>query len=380
MMISEEKYIAILTDKAWDKSLVSALIEMAGGYDALHEHKTAVCELLFTNSMTSRPDLKKDEPAALCSSVVLSDIEFLDQSNSESLSRLFIDHRSSIQSSLIGNWTGLGLDPVTELTHLTHGISDSEVLNFFNGSDINLEAMRYIVITTYYSLLVELANLQGELNGDRLARLDLTKLKQIHSIDAQLILDSGKQTKSVGFTDDGEMLDQIYRDYYIDFVFSQDAGEKKVSYMRLINKDKTAKLLPVRLACNELTQLMISGRSFVDAVMNNQTNEQVTLDCLDSSIVNIELNISYTLNFNISGTAKVVAAGDCQHIIMSADEQCTLFGTKLKSENFWSSCSDESRVFVNSINFTDDKEFREDASTTTVVNNAIFPEKGAHNE
>lgn len=376
IMSTKEQYLEYLISKGWDLHLVSTIIDTAGDYDVLCAHKTAVCELLFINSMSSRPNLKEDEPAALCSSVVLSDIEFLNEANTTTLSKLFSDQRAAISRSLINNWSQLGLDPAVELTHLTHRISDSEVIDFFNDSDISVEAMRYIIITTYYALLVDLANLQGELNGDRLASLDLSKLKQIQCTNAQLILDSGSQVKLMGFIDDSEMLDQIYRDYYIDFSFGEGAGagKKYVQYLNLINKDQTAKLLPVKLSCGELTHLMASGRSFVEAVMNNKADKHVALDCVDSSVVDIKLDIGHNFDFNISGTAKVVAVGECGRINMLADEQCTLFGTKLESEHFWSSCSDESKIFVNSVNFTDDKEFRSDASGTTVVNNAIIPD------
>lgn len=369
---TKEQFVAHAINKGWDSTLIDSLIELAGGFNGLCEHTALADKLIFMNSMSGRPDLEDDEPSAICSSVVLADVPFLGESNTDLLAIFFKAHYEIIKTSLIQYAKNTNTDAMTEFMHLTQQLDGDEDAQVWGDGDLSNESMRYAVITVYYHLLTMMVELQDGFNAARLSELDLSKVNSFQCIDTQLIFECKPSVKQIGFVGDNELLQKIYDTHYIEFMFSGSGKKKHINYVIIHPKDKNIKRFPVSYACKKIGFFMVDGASFVEADIVNKTKNDIDIAVFNESMLDMTISTSKEIELYIAGSGIVVAAGECMSAEIEMQDNAQLLATKLKvKDRAFARCIGENTVFINSDVFHWERSKRE--VKNMVVNNGVVP-------
>lgn len=298
-MHTQIQYLNYAINKGWDKTLLIELMSLAGGYDMVCEHAAAADELIFLNSMADQPDLDGCEPDMICTSKILINMDFLGKEKTGELADFFKKHHASIKQSLLNQAKAAERDALVDFAHLTWYLDDEDVAQVLGDGDINDDSMRYALITVYYELLVLMADMQGRLDGTRLAELDLSKIRHVVCNDAQLVVHSKPTNKKVGFDNTSAELLQIYKDYFVSVLFEDNDINKQLEWISITRKDESRALLPINLLGKAVFSIDASKNGFIEADITSKKKEGVLLHFSGNAIADITLKTHDDIEFHV---------------------------------------------------------------------------------
>ncbi len=366
-----EVYLQNTQKLGWNKELVEALIKMTGGYDDFASQALEAGELIFINSLSSRPDLIWDEPTTTTATSVLAHVAALDESNADVLADLFDTHQEAIKASLLAYLGLVKPDAIDEFIHLTHEMTDDEVSDYFKCNIISHECKRYVVATTYYCMAMILVDMAGGLNSGRLRDLDLSKVTQISCKDAKVVATSKATKKLNGFTGCDESLDTIVKQNTLDLLFNNEGSKRHISYISITGNESLFNAVPINIICGQIDYIDAKGEAFLIADIENK-KDHVTIRCDDNGVCDIHVSVKGDFDIEVSNNAQLILSGQSSSCEIKLHDNSSLLAARFESPNMNVTCNDDCTAIANSKNFFNNSTTNE--INASVINMSVVPE------
>lgn len=369
LMPTLDDYLKAADALGWAEPLVLDLIERAGGFEQVASDALEANELIFTNSLSSRPDLEENEPTTIDASSMLANTLYMKDMQLKTAIAFIEKHKEAIKIALKTHLATISDNVVNEFFHLNYNLEYEEIDVFLNEDHEIVIDSEDVMAGVYYMLLMIMCSIRGGMSALKLKQINFSKVKEIECQDVNIAINGNSSKGKNGVFNEDKYLQGILDNNYIDIIYGADwATNQEPVAVSFRAKKHSYHGMPIKLSCDTINMLAVTGDAAVTADITNKKDE-VRLFCDDHSNADIRIDAPTGFWLEIQDHAKVVLSGTGNCLDMSASDESMLFAARFSSDNIPVRCDDESFVMVNSENFYDTASISE--MNATVINTQV---------
>lgn len=346
-----DAYLEAAQALGWCKPLVLDVVDLAGGFDQVACDALEASEVIFTNSISSRPDLEENEPVTVDAFSILENTTYIQAMQPDKISAFMDKHIFVIREALKTHLDTISEDIVNEFFHLNYNLEYEDIKVFLNeDSDIDID-LKDVMAGIYYMILMIMCDIRGGMSALKLKELDFSSLKEITCLDVNIAIDGNAPKSKSRILNKDKHLQEIIDNNYIDIIYDNaHKKDRKVVWVGFVAKKHSYLATPIKLACNAIGMLSVSGDATVTADITNK-KEDILLYCDDHSNSDIRIDAPKGLHLEVQNHARLVLSGKGRCVDWSVSDESMLFAARFVSDNIPIRCDDKSFVMVNSENF-----------------------------
>ena len=353
----------------WTEPLVLDLIERAGGFEQVICDALEMQELIFTNSLASRPDLEENEPTTIDASSILENTLYMKEMRANDLNAFMGKHKDAIKTALKTHLATISDNIINEFFHLNYNLEYEDIKVFLNEDRDIVIDLEYVLAGVYYMILMIVCRVSGGMSALKLKHIDFSKVKEVECRDVNISINGNAKKGQNGIFNEDNYLQGILENNYIDIIYGSDwATNRAPIAVSFTAKKHSYHATPIKLSCDTINMLTVTGDAAVTADITNKKDE-VRLFCEDHSNADIRIDAPSGFWLEVQNYARVVLSGTGNCLDMSTSDESMLFAARFVSDNIPVRCDDKSFVMANSENFYDTANIND--MDATVINTQV---------
>lgn len=362
-------YLEAADALGWTETLVLDLIERAGGFEQLACDALDVNQLIFINSLSSRPNLEENEPTTISASSLLENSSYMKGLQSDEITVFMEKHEGVIRTALRTHLASISANIINEFFHLNHNLEYEDVKGFLSGEGDYSISLKDVMAGMYYLLLMIMCKIRGGMSALMLKQINFSKVKEIECRDVNIAINGDSAKGESGIFNEDKYLQRIIDDNYIDIIYDGDwTTNPEPVAVTFTAKSHSYHAIPIKLSCDPIHMLTVRGDAAVTADITNKKDE-VRIFCEDYSNADIRIDAPSGFWLQVQDHARVVLSGTGSCLEMSASDESMLFAARFVSDNIPVRCDENSFVMVNSENFYDTANINK--TDATVINTQV---------